>query len=135
MFRNIVITLYFVILAGCAGSPARIGMMSPEELRAENSYNLCNAYAFDKSEKSKNELIRREAIPKEEWPIIEQKKIIIGMSELGLICSWGLPGIDGNVNKTVTAGGVRKQWVYRGCRVCKGKYVYTENGKITGWQN
>jgi len=132
MLRKIGLISLIVFLGGCAGSSARIGMMSPEELQAENSYNLCNAYAFSKSENAKAELIRRNAIPDDEWPVIEQKKIRMGMSELGLVCSWGYPSI---INKTVTRYGERKQWVYRSCSSCKGQYVYTENGKVTNWQN
>ncbi|MBW2105994.1 MAG: hypothetical protein JRI26_08230 [Deltaproteobacteria bacterium] len=132
MLRKIGLISLIVFLGGCAGSPARIGMMSPEEVQAENSYNLCNAYAFSKSENAKAELIRRNAIPDDEWPVIEQKKIRMGMSELGLVCSWGYPS---TINKTVTRYGERKQWVYRSCSSCKGQYVYTENGKVTSWQN
>jgi len=110
-------------------------MKSPEELRTENSFNLCNAYAYSKSEKAKAELKRRNAIPDDEWSVIEQKKIRMGMSELGLVCSWGKPSLYGTINKTVTRYGERKQWVYRSCSSCKGQYVYTENGKVTSWQN
>ena len=135
MLRKLSIMSLIIFLGGCAGSPASIGMKSPEELRAENSYNLCNAYAFSKSEKAKAELKRRNAIPDDEWPVIEQKKIRMGMSELGLVCSWGNPSLYGTINKSVTRYGERKQWVYRSCSSCKGQYVYTENGKVTSLQN
>jgi hypothetical protein len=106
------------------------------ELHNEKSLNLCNAYAHSKLEKAKAELIRRNDIPDDEWPDIEDKKIRIGMSELGLVCSWGKPSLYGTINKTVNRYGESKQWAYRPCTSCKAKYVvYTENGKITSWQN
>lgn len=131
--------LFFAALAallyGCAGSPARIGMMSAAELAAVDSWDLCNAYAYNGSESARAELERRSAIPADEWVLIDKKQIAIGMSELGLMCSWGSVGYTGGVNQSVGQYGAHKQWVYRSCRYCKTKYVYTDNGKITGWQN
>lgn len=124
-----------LIFLACAGSPARIGMMSPEELRSETDSNLCNAYAVTRSDKAKAELKRRNSISVNEWALIEQKRIRIGMSELGLICSWGYPGIYGSVNTTVNRYGEHKQWVYRSCSMCKASYVYTENGEVISWQD
>lgn len=135
MSKMLYFILSIVLLGGCAGSPARIGMMAVDELPSEDSRNLCRAYHHHGSEKAKAELIRRNEIPADEWSDIEEKKIRIGMSELGLVCSWGKPGIYGSINRTVNKYGERTQWVYRSCSRCKAKYVYTENGKITSWQN
>lgn len=131
MLREIGLISLIVVLGGCAGSPIRIGMMSPEALRAESSYNLCIAYYSSKLGNAKAELIRRNAIPDDEWPVIEQSKIRIGMSELGLVCSWGYPRTS---NKTVTRYGESKQWVYSLGAGYSGQYVYIENGKVTSWQ-
>lgn len=135
MVKKLSFTIFVIVIASCAGSPARIGMMSPQELKSENSFNLCNAYANWGSDNVKAELIRRGEIPEDEWSLIEQKEIRIGMSELGLVCSWGRPSIDGNVNESVGSWGVDKQWVYRACSSCSAQYVYTKNGKVSSWQN
>jgi len=132
MLRNIVIISLsglIVFLSGC------ISMMSPEALKSEDSYDLCKNYYFTRSEKVKLELAWRNAIPYDEWPLIEKKLIRLGMSELGLVCSWGLPR---RINKTVTRRGTRKQWIYcpygyYNSHDCQ--YVYTDNGKITALQN
>ncbi len=129
-----IIIVLVVTFAGCAGSPARIGMMSSEELREINSLNLCNAYAFNGSEPAKIELQRRNVVTDEEWALIEKKQLRVGMSQLGLICSWGKPGTYGSINKTVTQYGESIQWVYRSCEACKTTYVYTDKGKVTTWQ-
>lgn len=124
-------------LAGCAGSPASVSMASPDELSSFSEKSLCNAYDFDGSEKARSELERRGVIPGHEWGLIEADKISIGMSELGLICSWGMPSYEGGVNRTVTSSGVRKQYVYRDCCCggCSTQYVYTRDGRVVSWQD
>ncbi len=67
---------------------------------------------------------------------IRAEKIYIGMSEKAARCSLGSPE---NVNTTVSAGGVRHQWVYE-CYTGNGyslpcKYVYIRNGKVTSHQS
>jgi hypothetical protein len=127
--------VFIIFLMACVGSPLHISMMSSEELSHQDSYLLCNAYALKRSKNIKTELLKRNIIPPKEWQPIDQGEIKRGMSELGLICSWGYPTINGSINETVGSWGVHKQWVYRLCSTCSSQYVYTENGKITGWQN
>jgi hypothetical protein len=118
-------------LTGCAGSPASIGMKSPEALKAESATALCNAYAFSKSQKARAELERRGALSPEEWQLAEEEKIKAGMSELALVCSWGMPR---DINETVTATTSFKEYVYRENQGAKGQYVYVRNGQVTSWQ-
>lgn len=123
------------MLAACSGSPARIAMMSADDLRGENAFNLCNAYAMNRTDKARGELMRRNLITDEEWSAIETKAIFIGMSELALVCAWGIPSTYGAINRTTTSRGDRKQWVYRPCPNCRAQYVYSENKKVTAWQD
>ncbi|MCF1753383.1 hypothetical protein [Mariniradius sediminis] len=58
---------------------------------------------------------------------IFMKEVWIGMTEDMLLDSWGEPE---EINRTVTATLVRKQYVYPGQ-----KYIYVENGKVTAWQD
>ena len=127
-----------LLLTGCAAqSSFRLSMMSPEELMDEtiNELNLCHSYSRNNSDKIKTELLRRDSITRNDWALISQKKIQRGMSELALVCSWGAPGLYGSRNQSVGSWGVHTQWVYRSCDICSAKYVYTENGKVTSWQN
>lgn len=57
--------------------------------------------------------------------LILKQQIAIGMPEGALIESWGKPR---DINESVGAWGVHKQYVYRSA------YVYVENGEITSWQ-
>ena len=83
----------------------------------------------------KLELKERNEFTSEEWSFIDQQKIYIGMREVALVCAWGHPGLFGSVSESVSDEVVHKQWVYRACPGCKALYVYTENGKVTSWQN
>lgn len=129
MVRFSLVTLA-VFLVGCAGSPIRIINSSPEQLQAESSVNLCRAYKHSPKQEIKAELQRRAAIPDDEWTYIDQHQIKVGMSVLGLVCSWGGPGMNVKVNQTVTARGVHQQWVYG-----SSNYVYVEDGKVTAFQS
>lgn len=135
MTRHIFIIVIVIALFGCAGSPARISMMSAEELKKVSSHDLCFAYESNGSEKAETELKRRGEITSDEWRLIKQRKIKRGMSELALVCSWGGVGLYGAINKSVGAWGERKQWVFRPCRACGANYVYTRNGVVDSWQN
>lgn len=58
---------------------------------------------------------------------VKKEVIRIGMSECSLYASWGDPK---DINSSVGRWGVHKQHVYGGRQ-----YVYTENGRITAWQD
>lgn len=55
------------------------------------------------------------------------KKVWLGMSRDMARDSWGPPK---DVNRTVSAQGVREQWVYD-----LGRYLYFTNGLLTAWQD
>lgn len=59
--------------------------------------------------------------------MIKEGKIKLGMSECELYASWGIPE---EKNQSVGQWGINVQHVYG-----NGTYVYTENGKVTSWQN
>lgn len=122
-------------LTSCAGSPMRLASMTPEELTAENSYNLCNAYNNNKNENIRSEIERRNLLTDAEWELIDSNYIQVGMSELALICLKGgiIPGVNGVVNVTSGSWGVHKQYVYENAFGGR-SYVYVENGKVTSWQ-
>lgn len=59
--------------------------------------------------------------------LTRKERIRMGISECQLFASWGLPE---DQNRTVGGWGVHIQHVYG-----SGTYVYTENGKVTSWQD
>jgi hypothetical protein len=65
--------------------------------------------------------------PEKVWSTIEEKKVFIGMTAEQACMSWGKPK---DINRTISGGNVREQWVYRGR-----SYLYFENEILTGIQN
>jgi len=89
--------------------------------------DLCIAYRHRRYESARDELTRRRALTVDEWHLVDSGTVKIGMSELGLLCTMGDPA---KVNRTVTAAGTRKQYVYS-----LGAYVYVENGRVVAFQD
>lgn len=87
---------------------------------------VCAAYRRKGIKQALTELRRRHVFSAEELALIAKQDVRIGMSERALTCSWG----EGEVNRTVTASGTHKQFVYG-----SGIYVYTENGVVTAFQD
>ncbi len=126
------LVLFALVMAvtGCAGSPARLSMMSPDELAAVRLPDLCNAYASMRSGDVEAEILRRQAITDDEWELVREKKIAIGMSTCALLASWGAPN---TINASASRAGERQQWVYGMCQFCKRRYVYVRGGEVIGW--
>lgn len=72
----------------------------------------------------KAEALRRKLIFNDS--LIRKKQVRIGMSECELYAAWGLPS---DQNRSVGSWGVHIQHIYSYA------YVYTENGRVTSWQN
>lgn len=72
----------------------------------------------------KAEALRRKLVFNDS--LIRKEKVRIGMSECELYAAWGLPGEQ---NRTVGSWGVHIQHIYGN------SYVYTENGRVTSWQD
>ena len=135
MFKKWAFVLVPLLVLGCAGSPTRVALMKSDRLKAVSTLDLCKSYYMRPTIKLKLELTERNVFTSDEWSFIDQQKIHIGMRELALVCAWGHPGLFGSVSESVDEEVVHKQWVYRACPGCKAQYVYTENGKVTSWQN
>lgn len=79
------------------------------------------------------EIKKRRLLTAEEMTAVQGRVIGIGMSECVLFASWGQPT---RANRSVWKTGARTQYVYRdmGYYASTSRYVYVEDGKITGWQ-
>lgn len=60
--------------------------------------------------------------------LIKKQSIKLGVSECQLYASWGMPN---DQNESVGSWGVHVQHIYKS----NDTYVYTENGKVTSWQD
>src|SRR5262249_16891537 len=86
--------------------------------------DLCIEYADAQPESVRQELVRRKMFSPDEWRLIKTKKVKIGMSELALVCSWGMT----ERNRSVLASGVHTQYVY------DKSYVYVNGRQVTSFQ-
>ena len=111
-----------------------MGVMSDEEIANVDTRQLCGFHGWPGAKKRiRRELMRRGVFNADEWRIIDKKRIAIGASDLLLLASWGYPD---DMNASVTARNVSKQWVY-GSHTSASRevtYVYTRNGKISSMQ-
>lgn len=88
--------------------------------------SLCSYYNRYQTTEARKEIIRRDLLTEEQWNLVEDRKIQMGMPEIALICSWGLPK---SVNTSVASEGHDEQWVYG-----VGSSVYLRNHEVTSWQ-
>lgn len=83
-------------------------------------------YLFEDIFKFKNPKTSYPNISAQHWQLIQQSRVVRGMSKEACLLSWGKPN---DVNKTTGSYGVHEQWVYYG------NYLYFENGKLTTIQD
>lgn len=126
--------VFLICAAGCAGSPLSVMTMSEQELQTLPMPTLCNAFNFSPGDRILAELVRRNVFTEQEWDAIGARQVFVGMKETAMICAWGLPTVDGAINRTVTARGASSQYVYRGT-FGGTRYVYVEGGRIVAWQD
>ena len=132
--------------------------MSQEQLDELNAAELCNAYAVNRGDNVRRALVARDAELRElaeqglpdpvsgrpprpaftdrEWEAIDQGQVFIGMSEMAMICAWGLPNVyaGGAVNQTILAGETSRQYVFRQLSA-RANYVYVRDGYVYAIQN
>jgi hypothetical protein len=108
----------------------RIEDLPTEKLRHVGISALCNEHSVRQlaapHDKVMAEIRRRQAFTPREVSAIEKSTVFLGMSESAMLCSLGP---DGVAHRTVGSWGVHTQYVYKGIT------VYTENGKLTSWQD
>lgn len=90
--RLVIFVLLSVSLYGCASSPLRIALMSPEELRTVDEYKLCYAYHYHSSnEKLIDEIRRRKLISETDWESVKNGRITVGMTRCGVVAILAIP--------------------------------------------
>ena len=149
MTKLILTALIFMALTGCA--EMFVKDISPQEAKTESTLKLCarygggiygsggalssGVYAVDEVKavnkkrhtliNIKNELLRRKAFTKEEWKLIENRTIKVGMSSTALTCAIGYPD---HINRASYGN----QAMYKTGKYSH-RYVYTKNGIVTAW--
>lgn len=121
------------LISGCA--------ISPERISSQSDLDVCQSYGIysrgigwgELADQYKKEIFRRNLLTQEEWELAAQKRIRRGMGQCAMYVSWGKPDRE---NRSVGSWGVHIQHVYNaGYKYIPVSYVYTENGKVTSWQD
>lgn len=120
-------------LGGCA--------LSPEFMSSSPDRDVCERYGIfsrnttfsELTRQYQSELERRNLLSQNEKDLAAKKQIQRGMSLCGLYASWGKPDRE---NRSVGSWGTHIQHIYHaGLRYVRPTYVYTENGRVTAWQD
>lgn len=117
-----------VALAGCTVADT-VSRETPAQLANETPFTLSMVYYDAHDPAVKAELTHRGVIPAQDWALIDQHKIAIGMSNLETLAAWGLP--DGSRTWT-SRRGVRSRDSYDSCKGCHKTYLYYDyDGVLT----
>lgn len=137
MINRVIGTLLLMTVAGC-------GHLLTSTASTDSDFDVCERFGRYSSTKAFQdgplvesyfqETQKRRLLTAQEYTAIRERQIGLGMSECALFASWGRPT---RANRSVSRNGVRVQYVYRhsGYYASTTRYVYTEDGKITSWQN
>lgn len=134
-----ILTMSFCIVS-CAQvdirSPLLMGQLSDAGLRNQTDNDLCDAYAKEliKNERVKKELEARNKLSPQDWKAIRTGKLYVGMSELALICTWGLPGRYDHISVHEDGFNVRKTYSYQYFEDYPTVSIAKiQNGKVASW--
>jgi hypothetical protein len=87
----------------------------------------------DRTSSIKAEIESRKLLTEEERRAVAQGELLIGMTRCGMYSAMGTPIAE---NSTTNASGQFTQHVFSiPWRSAKRIYVYTQNGRVTSWQN
>ncbi len=76
------------------------------------------------------EIEKRELVTTKQWNAAVHGNLMIGMPPCAVRLAWRSPTV---INESVYQWGTTEQWVYRGYGSSPSKYVFFENGRVTGW--
>jgi hypothetical protein len=119
------VAIAFAWLAGCAPdphTPSAILIEDEASVRQEDTLSLCQAFGENSKKiygatglrRIREELVRRDALTSSDWALVDRREIAVGMSECGLLASWGVPA---QIRRNVTPLGEEVQFTYPGRRV------------------
>lgn len=122
---------FAAMMIGCAS------LQPMPDVRRMDDGHLCGAYHYygrygtiAHTEAVHDEIQRRNLLSKEDWQLVYEKSIRIGIRSCVLYAAWGSPDSE---NRSTGAWGTGTQHVYGRGRYAR--YVYTRNGRVTGWQD
>ena len=130
---KILCCLVLFALVGCATEGYYLRKLSDDQLREVKTKTLVLGYYDLADERVRAEIDRRGLFTEREWELVRERKISVGMSQVALYAAWGRPSGE---SLHETRDGYRMQHSYggyNGAVYIPMSFVYTENGRVTGW--
>ena len=117
--------------------PAACTAIGADALHGAEDLQLCAAYGEARDRQggaAKAGILRRRLLSDREWQAVAEGTIFVGMTACGLLAARGDPRPEGAIERLGFRTGPYLQWVYRSDPRQPPLYVYTDNGRIIGWQ-
>lgn len=117
--------------------------LDPGTVARQSTADICYSMAVaragngspDTIQVGMDELKARGAFTAAELAQISAGHVRVGMTEGAALCVWGVNGITNDgINTTVVAGHIHKQFVVGRGNYYPPKYLYTDNGVVSGIQ-
>lgn len=122
-----------VLLAGCIGSPLNVSMRSATGLKSVSNAQLCSTYGEMPNKTIATEIKQRQLFPDEFWSLINSNRVVVGMTKLSVLASWGRPEA---INRIRTANDENEQWCFHRMYARGDEYVYFNSlGIVTAIQD
>ncbi len=137
MKKIIVLSSVVLTLAACSATDQqKIFNVQTADFGKASDDNLCSVYGYrlNRSHEAKLELIKRNVFSDKELKMIEQHKIVPGMSECAVKAAYGLSDVSSSTTKFIN-GDKGKGFVYSCARnnipFCPYTRIDLVNGKVT----
>ena len=128
MWNAIGIVIILGFLTACSVED-QVTREDPKQLDQEDSTVLFSNYHATHDPKVKEAIIRRKLVPDQDWALIDQYQIAIGMYNYEVIASWGDPD---DIRTRITQAGTKAKFVYNDCKGCHKTYLsFDTDGVLT----
>ena len=128
MRKAIGIVILCSVLAACTTEDL-VPRETADQLDREDSNVLFSVYHATHNAKVKDAIIRRKVIPDQDWALIDQYQVAVGMYNYEVIAAWGDPD---DVRTRTTQAGTKSKFVYNDCRGCHKTFLnFDTDGVLT----
>jgi hypothetical protein len=128
MRKAICIVILCVGLFGCTVDDL-VPRETADQLDNEDTNVLFSVYHATHDTKVKAAIIRRKIIPDQDWALIDQYQVAVGMYNYEVIAAWGDPD---DIRNRTTQAGTKSKFVYNDCRGCHKTYlIFDTDGVLT----
>lgn len=128
MRKVIGIVILCCALAACAVENS-VTKETADQLDHEDTNVLFSVYHATHDPNVKAAIIRRKIVPEQDWALIDQYQVAVGMYNYEVVAAWGDPD---DIRTRTTQAGTKSKFVYNDCRGCHKTYLtFDTDGVLT----